>query len=94
MAKQSREEFYKQLKVSLKDSSQFPLLYMFKFIVPTDQKKVAQVYQLFPLGAEISQRPSKKGNYQSLTIKIVMTSADEIIKIYQSAEAIEGIVAL
>ncbi len=94
MAKQSREEFYQQLKISLKENSQFPMLYMFKFIVPTDADKVAQVNQLFPIGGEISQRPSKKGNYQSLTIKIVMTSAEEIIKIYQSAEAIEGIVAL
>lgn len=94
MARQSREEFYKQLRLSLKESSQFPILYMFKFIVPTDEDKVTKVNQLFPVGAEITQRPSKKGNYQSLTIKIVMTSADEIIEIYQSAEAIEGIVAL
>lgn len=94
MAKESKEEFYKKLSHRLKEGHSFPLLYMFKFIIPADNQKIAQVSQIFPEGAEISMRASKKGNYSSMTIKIVMTSPEEIIQAYQKAENIEGIVAL
>lgn len=93
MAKESKEEFYQKLINRLKEHDSFPVLYMFKFIVPADNQKIAQVSQLFPEGAEITMRASKKGNYSSMTIRIVMSTAEEIIEIYKSAEHIEGIMA-
>ncbi len=94
MTKESREEFYKKLSFRLKEGHSFPLLYMFKFIVPADNQKIAQVSQLFHEGAEISMRTSKEGKYTSMTIRIVMTSPEEIVQVYQEAEKVEGIVAI
>lgn len=69
----------------------WPSLYTFKFIVPLG--KEAEVARLFPKH-EVTYKPSKNGNYVSVTAQVMMPSADSVIAIYQSAAAIEGIVAL
>lgn len=68
---------------------------MFKFIVPADNERVAQIQALFnSKTAQITTRPSKKGNYISLTAREVMVSADQVMKKYKKAAEIEGVIAL
>jgi len=72
----------------------WPNVYLFKFIIPNDQKIIAQVSAFFDENADIKFQPSGKGNYTSISVKTVMLSVDEIITIYQQASAIKGVISL
>ncbi|GAB4151130.1 MAG: DUF493 family protein [Bacteroidia bacterium] len=85
---------YDELKKKLEQNSTWPSVYMFKFIVPSDNKKIALVERLFDDGAEIKLQPSSKGTYTSITIRTVMLSPDHVIDIYKKASEIEGILSL
>lgn len=89
-----REAFYKELKVKLESQHSFPTVYMFKFIVPNDNHKLALVEALFGPESQVGIRKSKTGKFISVTGKEVMTSADSVIDRYKKAEQIEGIVSL
>ncbi len=92
MAKEKDE--YKGLKSEL-DKLSWPRLYVFKFIVNADNKKVAQVQSLASSEtAEVHLNTSKTGKFVSITIKEVMISSDEVIKKYKKATDIEGLIAL
>lgn len=88
------ENSYQSLKEKLIATTNWPTVYMFKFIIPADNRKLALLERIFDGDNKITKRESKKGNYLSLTIKEVMTSADEVIKKYKKAEKIEGIISL
>jgi putative lipoic acid-binding regulatory protein len=77
-------------KEKLESSGEFPMLYMFKFIVPMGREN--EVGALFPKN-EIVLKPSSGGKYVSTTIQVMMDSADQIIHIYERAAAIEGVIA-
>ncbi|HEY1040762.1 MAG TPA: DUF493 family protein [Bacteroidia bacterium] len=85
---------YDQFKKKLEEEHTFPSVYMFKFIVPADNHKIALVESLFTEEADVSQKQSSKGNYYSLTAKQVVMSSDEVIEIYKKAMNIEGLMAL
>lgn len=78
-------------KEKLESSGEFPILYMFKFIVP--KGKETEVSALFPKN-EITLKPSSGGKYISTTIKAMMDSADQILDIYEQAAEIEGVISL
>ncbi|MFN3996773.1 DUF493 domain-containing protein [Algoriphagus sp.] len=78
-------------KEKLESSGEFPMLYMFKFIVPMG--KEFEVGALFPKN-EMSLKASSGGKYVSATIQAMMDSADQIIGIYERASAIEGVISL
>jgi len=91
----NKEEFYTKLKLSLENTTKFPAKYMFKFIVPTDDIKVNEIKDIFNYsGVIINTKPSKTGKYKSLTIVIIMKSADEIIKKYKEVSKVEGVISL
>jgi putative lipoic acid-binding regulatory protein len=69
----------------------WPSLYMFKFVVPTGKEN--EVKQLFP-NHTVTEKLSKKGNYTSVTIQMMMPSSDAVIDVYVRASSIEGIMAL
>jgi len=94
MDEKEKALFYKNLREKLENEFDFPLIYMFKFIVPSDNQKIAQVSQLFDENIDISIRESKNGKFTSLSIKTVMISSLEIIKIYKEAAKIEGLMSL
>ncbi len=75
----------------LDEHYQWPALYIFKFIVPKGKEQ--EVKGLFP-NRTTTDKPSKKGNYTSLSIEMVMPSSDSVIEVYEKASRIEGIVAL
>lgn len=78
-------------KEKLEATGQFPILYMFKFIVPNGSE--AQIGALFPKN-EVSLKPSSRGKYVSTTIQVMMDNADQIIEIYERASSIEGVISL
>ena len=90
-----REAFYKKLKGDLEADSKFPLKYLFKFIVPSNGTQVDEVEQMFNhSGAVINKKTSKTGKFTSVSIHVIVNSADQIIAKYKEAEAIEGIISL
>lgn len=82
---------YHKLKKELEKTHTFPIKYMYKFILPAE--KISEIEGLFE-GAEISTRPSKKGNYISLTAVRMEKSADDIVAQYQSIPSIKGMISL
>lgn len=85
------EELRKKLEESI---TSFPYIYMFKFIIKSDNKTMALVEVIFDSDADIIQKQSSNGNYISITVKQVVLSVDEIISIYEKAAAIEGVISL
>jgi len=79
-------------QLNLQDS--WPMLYMFKFIVPADNRKIALVESKFSDEAVITQSQSSSGKYISITVKEVMLSAETIIDKYKEMSGIEGLMAL
>ena len=91
----SREEKYEKLKIQLEEGFKWPSLYMFKFIIPADNEKLAQVESLFnSKEAQINTRQSSKGNFISITVKEVMMSPQQVIDRYVESEAVEGLISL
>lgn len=78
-------------KEKLESSGDFPMLYMFKFIVP--KGKEPEVNALFPKN-EVYLKPSSGGKYISTTIQAMMDSADQILALYEQASEIEGVISL
>lgn len=88
MQKKFNKETFKE---KLEANGQFPMLYMFKFIVPSGQEH--EVEAIFPKN-EITLKPSSGGKYISTTIQVMVESADEVINYYEQASSIEGVISL
>jgi hypothetical protein len=89
------EDFYIRLKEELKDSSVWPTLYLFKFIVPSEHNKIEKVKNSFNnLGAVIETNVSKTGKYTSISIHVKMETPEAVIFKYQELSSIEGIISL
>ena len=82
-----------KLKIQLQQQ-EWPDVYMFKFIVPNQSDKVAQVTALFNNSTDIVMHPSKTGKYISVTAKELMLDVDSILVKYEEAALIEGLIAL
>lgn len=92
---QDREAFYTKLKIQLDETTKFPADYLYKFIVPTDENQVQEVQSLFNKGgAIINTKKSKTGKYISVSIRLKITSSNEVIEYYKKAEKIKGIISL
>jgi len=87
------DEVLERLKVQL-DLQEWPDIYLFKFIVPNDPEKIAQVASLFNESADLVMHPSRNGNYMSVSAKELMLDVDSIITKYIDASKIEGLIAL
>lgn len=90
----AKETNYDSLKKKLEEGFKWPGIYMFKFIIPSENKKIAQVESLFDKHAEINTKESKNKKYISITIKADMDSPEKVIEKYKAAQDIEGIIAL
>ncbi len=82
------------LRLKLLETTTFPTVYMFKFIVEADNRKIALVESLFDVEAELNTKVSGSGKYISITSKQVVMSVDDIIKVYKQAAEIKGIMFL
>lgn len=89
------EEFYVRLKDELANTSLWPAPYLYKFIVPSENHKIAQVEAAFNnMGAVIHTQQSKTGKYTSISINVDMKDPDAVIAKYQELATIEGIISL
>lgn len=93
-ASEMAEINYDDLRAKLNAGNSWPQIYMFKFIVPSDNQKIALVESLFGDDADVKLQPSSKGKYTSLTARVVMLDAETIIDVYKRAAEIEGIISL
>ena len=87
------EHFFTGLKQKLDDQFEWPHVYMFKFIIPTDNHKLAMVEALFGSEAHITTRQSSTNKFISITAKELMLNSEEVIKVYKNAAKIEGIMS-
>jgi len=87
-----KDEQFDKLREQLNQMS-WPTIYMFKFIIPAENKKIAMVESKFSDEAIITQKESTNGKYISITIKEVMLNAESIIDKYKEMEGIEGLMA-
>ncbi|WP_103725577.1 DUF493 family protein [Flavobacterium croceum] len=89
------EEFYIRLKEELKNTSEWPSNYLYKFIVPTDAKKIEEVENAFDnMGAVIQTQQSKNAKYTSVSINVTMESPESVVSKYIEVSGIEGIISL
>ncbi len=95
MAKENTDEFYERLKEQLLENTSWPSTYLYKFIVPTDEERIAQIHDIFDnTGAVIESKKSKKGTYTSLSITVHLESPDEVIIKYKEVAVVEGVISL
>ncbi len=78
-------------KEKLEAQTTFPALYMFKFIVPKGKEN--EVAALLP-NNDMVLKESAQGTYVSATIKAMMPGSEAILKVYEEAAKIEGIISL
>ncbi len=90
----NRDKEFESLREQLNKEKNWPLVYMFKFIIPADNRKIALVESKFSDEAIITQKESTTGKYISITVKEVMLDANSIIDKYKEMEGIEGLMAL
>ena len=88
------EDIYQGLREKLAADKNWPQVYLFKFIVPNDDKAVALTQALFGQQAQMSMTKSRTGKYFSVSAKEMMLSSDRVIKIYQESSKIKGLIAL
>ncbi|MEY8848759.1 DUF493 domain-containing protein [Psychroserpens sp. XS_ASV72] len=95
-AQKKTEEFYKKLRVQLYETASWPSEYLYKFIVPTDPKKIKQIEELFDnLGAVITTKESGKGTYTSVSVNLQMETPEAVILKYKEvAVEVEGVISL
>ncbi|MEW2921891.1 DUF493 family protein [Muricauda sp. ANG21] len=95
MEKENTDEFYARLKEQLLENTNWPSTYLYKFIVPTDDKRIAQIHEIFDnTGAVIESKKSKKGTYTSLSITVHLKNPDEVIQKYKEVAVVEGVISL
>jgi hypothetical protein len=92
---QNSEAFFERLKVELENSHAWPAEYLFKFIVPTDDGKIAAVGNAFDgMGAVITTRKSKNETFTSVSVNVQMESPQQVVDKYIELSVIEGIISL
>ncbi len=85
---QNSEDFYKKLKDQLEADTQWPSLYLYKFILPSTSTQEKQLTSIFDgLGAVISTNLSKTGKYKSFSIKVRLKNPDAVISKYKEVGA-------
>ncbi len=88
------DEAKERLRDSLGKVHDWPSVYMFKFILEPEKKRLQAVLELFAAETEVLRRYSAGGKYLSITVKEVMLSADEVVERYERASAIQGVITL
>ena len=93
---QKSEAFYVKLKQQLIDTSLWPSIYLYKFIVVSDTAKITKIEAIFDnMGAVIKTAASKNGKYTSVSINVKMKNPDAVIEKYiEVADNIEGVISL
>jgi putative lipoic acid-binding regulatory protein len=77
------------------DINTWPALYLFKFIVPSENDNIVRVEQAFDcMGAVIKTTKSKTGKFTSISVDVQVKDSQEIVDKYLEVSTIKGIVSL
>ncbi len=76
------------------EQEEWPALYMFKFIMPSDNETVTRLLNIFGTDNKQQMHNSRNGNYISITIEEMMMSADDVIEKYEKSAKIKGVMSL
>ncbi|MCG2431362.1 DUF493 family protein [Aequorivita xiaoshiensis] len=88
-------EFYERLKEQLKEDTTWPSPYLYKFVVPANLEKIAEIRAVFDkTDAAINTRDSSKGTYTSISIRVTMSSPEEVVEKYLEVSKVEGVISL
>jgi len=95
-SEKNSEAFYKKLKAQLYDTASWPSEYLYKFIVTSELKKIAEIEAIFNnMGAVISTVASKNGKYTSVSISVRLENPEAVIEKYKEVtENVEGVISL
>lgn len=89
------DAFYTRFHQQLLDTSTWPGIYVFKFIVPSSGDAQETLEGLFNANdVETTVRTSSKGKYSSISIKGTFKNPDAIIEKYKQAAKIPNIIQL
>lgn len=92
---QNQAEFYIKFKERLDDTTEFPSSYTYKFIIPTDNKRIAEVQRVFDgANPQFSMKESKTGKYTSVTVVVYVIDSDQVIHYYKEASAVKDVMML
>lgn len=80
-----------KFRALLDDEYEWPVDYLFKFILPIGQRDLF-VKSLGLVGH--LERPSKTGKYVSITFHKNVTCADDVLFAYDQASQVEGVMSL
>lgn len=95
MGDEKQDDTYENFRERLIESHEFPGDYIFKFIVETDNHKMARLQQLYDSARpKFSTKSSRNNKYTSLTAKVYVLDADEVIEYYKAASKISGVISL
>jgi len=70
----------------------WPDYYQFKFIVKLEDKSKIEMY--FREHDQIDIKPSKQGNYLSISVKRLVSSGQEVLAVYAEVSKIKGVLTL
>jgi len=96
MSNPNSEEFYTNLKSQLQDTSIWPNIYLYKFIIPTKPDQSAKLLNIFDnMGAVINSKSSKTGKYTSFSIKVKLQDPNAVVEKYKEVtKQIKGVISL
>ena len=91
-----QDEFYENLRSQLYATASWPSEYLYKFIVLSDNHKIAEIENIFDnLGAVIITKPSTNGKYTSVSISLQMSTPEQVIDKYKEViERVDGVISL
>ena len=70
----------------------WPDYYQFKFIVKVSDRAKIEMY--FRENDQIDIKPSKNGNYLSISVKRLISHSQEVLAVYSEVSKIEGVITL
>lgn len=95
MKENKTEEFYSKLIGQLKETTSWPAEYLFKFIVPSTEEKIEAINSIFnEPHAQINHRQSSKGTYTSVSVKMRLKCAEDVVVKYKEVSVVEGVISL
>ncbi len=91
-----QDEFYDNLRSRLYATASWPSEYLYKFIILSDNRKIAEIENIFDnMGAVIKTKPSTNGKYTSLSINLQMLTPESVIDKYKEViEKVDGVISL
>lgn len=85
---------FENLRISLEKNYTWPAVYMFKFIVPSNNRTILLLKQIFNDNVSIAEKQSRNNKYLSITVTELMLNTEEVILKYTEASKLEGVIAL